>query len=157
MARLLDLENTPLLVLLAVIAVTPAICEEALFRGALLSGLRDSLRPWALFLIIGIAFGAAHLLLHRVALTALSGIILTYIVWQSRSIIAGAVAHFLINASSLLLETGYVPNAASDLMARMTADGASFAQACFPIWLLSSAAVSFAAGVIALTRSQRSH
>lgn len=157
MARLLDLENTPLLVLLAVIALTPAVCEEVLFRGALLSGLRDTLRPWALFLVVGIAFGVAHLLIHRVVLTALSGMILTYIVWQSRSIIAGAIAHFLINACSLLLETGYAPKAASDLILRATADGASFAHACFPIWLLASAALCLATGVLALSRSERSH
>ena len=44
--QLMHLDEANLAVLLAVIAVSPAICEELLFRGAILSGLEKRLPAW---------------------------------------------------------------------------------------------------------------
>jgi sodium transport system permease protein len=46
--------------LLLLLAVTPAVCEEILFRGVLLGGTR-TLQPWRMIVLNGVVFGAFHL------------------------------------------------------------------------------------------------
>lgn len=147
MKRLLRLEESSVLLLLLVLAFSPAICEEALFRGALLSGLRKHLPPWALLPCVGAAFGVMHLSVHRMAITGVSGVVLTYLAWRCRSIFPAVLAHFIINASAVLIQTGYVPPAIKSMTAK-----AIDQELGFPVWILLAAAVGFAAGVVLLER-----
>ena len=41
-------------------AVTPAVCEEALFRGPILRGLRTRLSPVGAAVVTGLLFGLFH-------------------------------------------------------------------------------------------------
>jgi membrane protease YdiL (CAAX protease family) len=50
---------------LLIMALTPAICEEALFRGLILHTLKDVKNPTVLMLIVAFLFGAFHLDLSR--------------------------------------------------------------------------------------------
>ncbi len=95
--------------LLFIIALSPAICEEVLHRGALLSGLRRIMPPWTAVIVTGVLFGLFHLSVHRLLLTTLSGILLGYLVWRNRSLITGVVAHFCVNAAAVLAMTGHLP------------------------------------------------
>lgn len=95
--------------LLLIVAVTPAICEEVLFRGVLYSGLRGRMHPVAVVLLVGFLFGVFHLSIHRFAPTALLGVVLTWIVWRTGSIFPGMLVHMLVNGTSILLATGYFP------------------------------------------------
>ena len=76
----LRFDEANVFVLLAVVAVSPAICEELLFRGAILSGLEKRLPSWVLIPVVGILFGVFHISIYRVVLTGLTGIVLTYVV-----------------------------------------------------------------------------
>lgn len=107
--------NTPmgLAILLLVVALTPAICEEVLFRGVIFTGLRDRMSPVAYIVIVGVLFGAFHLSIHRFLSTALLGALLTYVAWRSRSIFPGMLVHALVNGVSIVIASPYMPESLS--------------------------------------------
>jgi sodium transport system permease protein len=88
---------------LFLIAFTPAICEELLFRGAILSGLRRTMRPWPAALLCGALFGLFHLQFVRMIPTALLGVIMSWLVIASRSIVPAMIFHFLNNGSAVVV------------------------------------------------------
>lgn len=147
MERLIGFGTQPLWFLLLVLALSPAICEEVVFRGAVLSGLRKHLPWWALLLCVGIAFGVAHISIHRMMLTALSGIVLTYIVWRSGSIFPGMLTHFLINATGVLLQSAYVPESMQPMI-----DHALEKENGLPWWLIVAAALLWIGGILLMER-----
>ena len=111
MEGLFDLAALPggVVGLLFLVAVSPAICEEVLFRGVLVSGLRERLPQWALILGVGVLFGLFHLSIYRVVPTGVTGIVLTYLVVRSGSIFLPMLAHLALNGFSILVETGSLP------------------------------------------------
>jgi membrane protease YdiL (CAAX protease family) len=84
---------------LALVALTPAICEEALFRGPILRGLRTRAGPAAAVALTGLLFGVFHLELSRILPTALLGILLSLVALESGSILPAMLTHFLNNAT----------------------------------------------------------
>jgi sodium transport system permease protein len=86
----------PLWVVWLVVAITPAICEELLFRGLLLSALRG-LGMWPALLITSLLFGLAHASIYRLLPTLFLGLVFGYLVWRSGSVLTGIVAHALNN------------------------------------------------------------
>lgn len=82
--------------LIPLIAMTPALCEETLFRGLLLSGLRRW-GPWASIIITALCFGLLHGSIYRLLPTFILGLILGYTVWRSRSIYCSMIIHCLNN------------------------------------------------------------
>lgn len=95
-------------VLLA-LALSPALCEEVLFRGALLSGLRQSMRPLSAVLAVAVLFGVFHLSIYRFAPTALLGLAITYAVWRTNSLWIGVLMHFINNSLAILMGVGKLP------------------------------------------------
>jgi sodium transport system permease protein len=93
---LLDDKTMPLWVVWLVIAVTPAVCEELLFRGLLLSALRR-LGMWPALLITSTLFGLAHASIYRLLPTFFLGLVFGYMVWKTGSVFTGIVAHALNN------------------------------------------------------------
>lgn len=89
---LLDGGAQPLWVVWLFIAIMPAICEETLFRGLILSGFRR-LGPWPAILLSSLLFGLAHSSVYRMLPTALLGAFFGYLAWRTRSIIPGIIAH----------------------------------------------------------------
>jgi len=87
-----------------VVAVTPAVCEETLFRGLVQSNLELPMSRSKAIVLTGAIFAAYHLdPFSFVALCAL-GIYLSFLVSVSGSIIVPIVAHFTNNfISSLVL------------------------------------------------------
>lgn len=83
---------------LGLVALTPAICEEALFRGPILRGLRSRLGPLSAALTTGLLFGIFHVELSRILPTALLGVLLSLIALHTGSILPAMLAHFLNNA-----------------------------------------------------------
>jgi sodium transport system permease protein len=91
------------LLTLFLMALTPAICEEALFRGPILRGLRTRLSPAGAAILTGLLFGIYHLDPWRLVPTAILGVALSGIALASDSIIPAMVAHFVNNACLILL------------------------------------------------------
>jgi sodium transport system permease protein len=88
---------------LLLMALTPAVCEEALFRGPILRGLRTRFSPAVTAILTGLLFGIYHLDAWRLIPTALLGIALSGIALAADSIIPAMAAHFTNNACLILL------------------------------------------------------
>jgi sodium transport system permease protein len=84
-------------------AVTPAVCEEALFRGPILRGLRTRFSPLGSAVITGLLFGLFHLSVWRLLPTAVLGVVLSLIALSADSIVPAMVAHFANNACIIAL------------------------------------------------------
>jgi sodium transport system permease protein len=93
--RLTD-EGAPLWAIWLVVAITPAICEEALFRGFILNGLR-SLGAVPAIGISALLFGIAHASIYRLLPTFFLGIVLGVVVWRTGSLLCSVVMHALNN------------------------------------------------------------
>jgi sodium transport system permease protein len=95
-----------LLWLLLVIAVTPAICEELVFRGVLLQGLGTRLPPWGTIAASALVFAAFHLSTETVIRflpTLWLGLLFGYVVWRTRSIATSMLMHAFNNGAVVLL------------------------------------------------------
>ncbi len=123
--------QTPSWLLFFAIAVSAAICEEVLFRGAILSGLKNSLHPAAVVIIVAVMFGIFHMSMYRVVPTALLGIWITYVVLRTGSIFVGMVAHLVNNGLVVLSESNLLPKDLTDWL-----DAANIETNGFPIWLV---------------------
>lgn len=91
--------------LLLLAAVTPAICEEAVFRGGLLGGMRK-LKPVTAIVMNGAIFGLFHVSFEsafRFAPTAFIGMLMAFAVWHSRSIFVSGLMHFMNNGLVVLM------------------------------------------------------
>lgn len=96
------LKLLPAATALLVLALLPAVCEELLFRGFLLGGLRTSTGKWPAIVASAAVFGVFHFFVFRFAVTAGLGVILAYLCWQSRSILPAIVTHALHNTLGVL-------------------------------------------------------
>lgn len=123
--------------LVFLLALTPALCEEIVFRGVLLGGTR-SLAPWRLVVLNGVVFGAFHLSFETVIRflpTAWLGIVIAWTVWRTGSIWTGVLMHFVNNASIVVLvSTPALREVLSD------------PEAPPPLWLLPLAAIALFSG-----------
>jgi sodium transport system permease protein len=130
--------TTRLLWLLLLLALTPAVCEEVVFRGVFLGGSR-SLDPWRMVVLNGLVFGAFHLSFEtiiRFLPTASLGMVIAWAVWRTGSIWVGMLMHFVNNATIVVLvSTPSLQGAFSD------------PEAPPPLWLVPIGVVAFSVGV----------
>jgi len=107
MTELLQVEGPGrLLWLLVLLAVTPAICEEVLFRGALLQGTVHRLGARRAILLNALVFGVFHVSaesVYRVLPTLWLGLLLASVVWWTRSLWTGVLMHLVNNGAVVLL------------------------------------------------------
>ncbi len=88
---------------LLVIALAPAICEEALFRGYFLSAAKKKFRPWVAIAVVAAMFGIYHLSLVKFFTTGLLGVALCYATYKSGSIALSCIMHFINNAFAVVM------------------------------------------------------
>ena len=93
--------NYPLAVL--IVALLPAVCEEAIHRGAILSNFRSLKRDWVIILIMGLLFGINHMSVLRFLPTMFLGIMLSYVVVKRNNIILSMLMHFTNNFLSVTI------------------------------------------------------
>jgi len=96
------ISDLPLWGAMLCVGVLPAICEELLFRGFLLAGLRRWAGKWPALVGVAVIFALYHGLIYRFGITALLGLALAYVCWQSRSILPAILAHALHNSSVVI-------------------------------------------------------
>lgn len=94
--------SVPMLVSFLIVAVSPAICEEALVRGFILSSFSSLKNKWLIVLIVGVLFGIFHLDPYRFLPTAILGMTLSYIMVETKNILLPAIYHFVNNGFSVL-------------------------------------------------------
>lgn len=90
------------LAIVLVIAVTPAICEEILFRGFVLSNLEKVTKRIVAIVLSGLVFALFHFHPFNLIPLAILGIYLSFIVYHSGSIYTAIVCHFINNFISAL-------------------------------------------------------
>lgn len=129
------LDGQPFWVLLLVVALTPAICEETLFRGFLFSGLLRA-GPALALVASSLMFGLAHGSIYRLIPTATLGLVIGFARWKTGSIVPGAIVHFINNGLALTL-----------LYYRPKSLDALFAGDQVPLWLGAVAALILAGGL----------
>lgn len=105
--QLIRAESTDEIVwLLLLVAVTPAICEELVFRGFLLQGLSSRMTMARSVALSALIFGAFHLSTAtaiRLLPTAWLGVLLAMVVWRTRSLFTSMWMHFVNNGTIVLL------------------------------------------------------
>jgi sodium transport system permease protein len=84
------------------LALSPGICEELFFRGAVLSGLRRDLSAWRSVFWQALLFGAVHASIYRFAPTATLGALLAALTLRSRSLLPAMVLHISYNGLLVL-------------------------------------------------------
>ena len=92
--------------LLLLVAVTPAFCEEAVFRGVLFQGVAREERMWRTVGITALVFGAFHLsgeTAIRFLPTAWIGMLMGIAVWRTRSIHTSMLMHFVNNGLAVVV------------------------------------------------------
>ena len=88
---------------LFVIALTPAICEELLFRGVMFQSMKKKYRISTAIILVGVLFGAYHMSMVKFIPTGLLGVVLCYTVYVTGSIYPAMMMHFVNNALSVII------------------------------------------------------
>jgi len=99
------------LVSVAAIAVVPALCEEALFRGIVLGALRPAAGPWLAVAVQAFLFALIHLdataggppVTYRVPFTFAVGLALGALRLRTGSLAGPALAHAALNTITFLV------------------------------------------------------
>ena len=92
--------------LLLLVALTPAVCEELVFRGVLLQSLGRELPVARAVAVSALVFGAFHVSNEtaiRFLPTAWIGVLMGYVAWRGRSVYASMLMHFVNNGTVVLL------------------------------------------------------
>lgn len=89
------------------IAVLGPILEELLYRGAITKALLQKYAPTKAILISGLLFGIVHINPVQVVSAALIGILLAWLYWRTRSLVACILIHILNNSLSVFLSLNY--------------------------------------------------
>ncbi len=120
--QLLALIDRPsLVVVLLAVAVTPAICEEVLFRGVLARAFASRFAmPLAVFLA-ALVFAGYHFRIVQLLPTFTLGLVLGWLAIRARSAVPGMLAHLLNNAIALVVARDEVPAVSSVLASHPTA------------------------------------
>jgi hypothetical protein len=85
------------------IAVTPAICEEALFRGYFLRTLGRRMGPTAAITISGVVFALYHRSPLSLLSLVLAGLYLGFVYQRSGSLFVSMTAHFFYNLTIIVI------------------------------------------------------
>lgn len=90
---------------LLIVAVLPAICEEVLFRGFILSSFKGNSKKSRVFAVVatGVLFGIMHLNFIRIIPISILGIAISYCVIKSNSIFVSMFMHFINNSFAIMV------------------------------------------------------
>lgn len=94
---------------LAMLALTPAICEELMFRGYVQRNAERGLGVAGGILFSGIVFGLYHMRLTQALPLSLLGIYLAYLAWRTGSLWIPMLIHFLNNGLAVFA-AAYIEN-----------------------------------------------
>ena len=105
--------SVPMWTAYIIAAIMPAICEEALHRGFILTTMKMIRKDWVIVLVMGLIFGIFHLDPYRFAATAILGMAITYVMLKTRNILMPALFHLINNSLSIIISfsTANSPNA----------------------------------------------
>lgn len=91
-------ESMSLGVQILVVGLLPAVCEEAMHRGVIMNSFRPIRSKWIAIVGVGVLFGINHLDLWRFVPTAVLGISLTYVAYETDNLLYSILYHFINNS-----------------------------------------------------------
>lgn len=141
------LENLSWPLMLFLMAITPGICEELLFRGAVLQALKRDLSTLKVVGYQALLFGLVHASVYRFGHTAILGGLLAFITLRTRSIWPAVLLHMSFNGTSLI--SGWIDEG------RISLGGLAIPEA----WIPASVAMALVVSALLLfggTRTARS-
>lgn len=98
--------SVPWPVAFLIIAVLPAVCEEAMHRGVIQCGIQNSVHgKWRTVLIMGLLFGAFHLSPVKFPGTGILGAVMSYLLLITGNMLYSCFFHFFHNALQVLFLT----------------------------------------------------
>lgn len=106
--------------MLLVVALVPAICEEMMFRGYVLTAFENKFKPKTAIIISACLFGLYHMSIVRFFVTAFIGILICYVAYKSKSLIPGMIMHFINNGLSCI--TMYYPEKSDKFLLMFVGD-----------------------------------
>lgn len=127
----------------SMLALTPAICEEVLFRGYIQRQAERSIGAWGGILFSGIIFGFYHLRLTQAVPLSLLGIFMAWLTWQTRSLWPAILVHLINNSFAAVLGK----------MAAGSETGMDMEEFTFPWWVIVSAALVLSGAVVMLRKA----
>lgn len=89
-----------LIAVIFVIAVTPAVCEELMFRGLILKNLSSSLKTYTAISLTGIIFAIFHFHPFNLIPLIILGIYISFAAYFSNSVYTAVIIHFINNLIS---------------------------------------------------------
>jgi ABC-2 type transport system permease protein/sodium transport system permease protein len=101
--------SLPPALLMAALAIVPAVCEELFFRGYLFNALRSRTGPIMTILGTALIFGLFHfvtvdgLTLERLVPSTLMGLVLGWVCWRTGSVFPGMLLHGCHNGLLVIL------------------------------------------------------
>ncbi len=87
--------------------VAAPVCEEVLFRGAILGAYRNALSSGAAILVTSLMFAFYHMQLQGLAALLPVAFAVTYTAWRSNSLYASMLVHFANNAMATMVLVAY--------------------------------------------------
>lgn len=140
------LDGVPFVGALILIALMPAVCEELMFRGYMLTAFKNRMKLPVAVIIVSVFFGMTHMSLIRLLPTTILGIALAYAILNSESIMCSALMHFINNGFSVFLMYygDKIPALADEKMTKPVI-----------LVMLIIAAVCIPAGVVLLKRQSK--
>ncbi|MDE6620785.1 MAG: ABC transporter permease [Lachnospiraceae bacterium] len=135
---------------LFVIALTPAVCEELLFRGLVFHAVKAKHRVATACIVTAALFGCFHLSLVKFVPTGLLGLILCLVVWRTGSIYPAMLMHCINNALSVVIS--YCPEQIGKVFPVLYKSSFSLADGLF---LFGVGAVLAAIGAVILWRGRK--
>lgn len=95
--------SIPMGIAFFIVAIMPAICEEALTRGFILSSFNSFKSKWSIIILVAIIFGIFHMDPFRFLQTAILGGALAYIMVETKNILLPVLFHFINNGLTTLV------------------------------------------------------
>lgn len=96
--------SVPFILSVFLIAVMPAVCEEAVHRGVIIHTLYTIRKKWLVVVIMGIYFGLFHTDPLRFLPTAVMGAALSYIMLETENMVYPSLFHFVNNFYPILMQ-----------------------------------------------------
>ena len=96
------------LLALLLMAFIPAVCEELLFRGVILHGLRDRFGTWSSIALSALMFALMHGNLQQFVYPFILGGIMGWLVTKTGSLFSSMIVHFINNF--LVVTFAYIQN-----------------------------------------------
>jgi sodium transport system permease protein len=93
----------PLISVVMVLAVFPAICEELAFRGFIFGGLKRQNATLRAIVISSVFFGFSHGLLQQSIAATMMGLLLGFIAWKTGGVLCGIAFHVTHNALTMTM------------------------------------------------------